>query len=80
MKIERRDGYQEDHEVVANQYSQMTRLSPREAEAYVLLVFGELSEREVAEEMGVAQGTVKSMKGSIRNKIRVAKETAELEL
>jgi len=58
----------------------MTRLSPREAEAYVLLVFGELSEEETAEEMSIAVGTVKSMKGKIRDKIRVARETAELNL
>jgi len=57
-----------------------TSLSSREAEAYAFRVLTDLSNHEIAEEMGIKPGNLNGKLGIIRSKIREAERTAELEL
>jgi len=55
-------------------------LSAREAEAYAFRVLTDLSNREIADEMGIQVGNLNGKLGLIRSKIREAERTAQLDL
>lgn len=61
---------------------EVTFLSPREAEAYLLVSedHRNLTEAEAAEEMGISPNNVSGKKGKIRDKIRKAEATTNLSL
>ena len=61
---------------------QLTSLSERQAEAYLLVSeeHEDLTEPEAAEEMGISPNNVSGKKGEIRDKIRRAEATQKLSL
>jgi len=80
MKIEGDDGYEVNHEEIAENLVKETRLAWREAEVYALTVIGGCTVQEAADEMGIGYGTASNKRGRIREKIREAEKTAELDV
>jgi DNA-directed RNA polymerase specialized sigma24 family protein len=64
----------------ADEVSSQTRLSIREAELYILHVELERSLNETAEMMDVQYGTVASTWSRVKDKIREADRTSELQI
>lgn len=80
MMIKGDDGYEVSHEEIAENLTRETRLAYREAEVYALTEIGDLTIQEAADEMGVGFGRVSGARSRIREKIREAEKTVELEI
>jgi RNA polymerase sigma-70 factor (ECF subfamily) len=59
-----------DHEVQEQLWEAMEKLSPRQRAAIVQRYFLDMSEKEMAEEASVANGTVKWVLNSARKRLR----------